>query len=266
MTTRRGVLGGGIAAGMGMIAGPARAEASDPWPALAAQLFHNKRIGSGAGVIALDAPQRALDAALVPIAIDLVPSAKRQVHRLTLIIDGNPSPVAAVFELGPASGIDHIATHVRVDDYTTIHVVAEMSDGELLVVGRFVMGTGGCSAPALTRTADAIPLGTMRWHLFPRSADAPPDTHEAELVIRHPNYSGLQMDQLTRLYIPADFIQTLRVWQGERLLLDVVGGISLSQNPQFGFRFRLQGNAPFRADAMDTKGNRFHAEFPATAA
>ncbi len=82
-----------------------------------------------------------------------------------------------------------------------MHAVAELSDGKLYVATRFVKAAGGCSAPALKMTADAIPLGTMRFRLLP--------AHEAQLMIRHPNYSGMQMNQLTRLYIPAEFVQTL---------------------------------------------------------
>ncbi len=155
---------------------------------------------------------------------------------------------------------------MRVDDYTNIHAVAEMADGTLLAVSRFVKAAGGCSAPALTETADAIPLGTMRWRLLPQPKDAPAGTREAQLMIRHPNYSGMQMNQLTRLYIPADFIRTLRIWQGDRPLLAVAGGISLAENPQFRFRFRPEGSAPFRAEAVDSDGRTFHAEFPAAAA
>lgn len=268
MPTRRETLGAGAAAALALLARGAHAEGDDPWPSLAAQIFDGKPIAAGAGVIALDAPTRAMDAALVPLAIAILPApdGAPQVRRVTLVVDANPSPLAAEIEFGPDSAIDRLATRVRVNDYTNIHAVAEMTDGALLAVSRFVKAAGGCSAPALTETADAIPLGTMRWRLLPQAPDAPADTREAQLMIRHPNYSGMQMNQLTRLYIPADFIRTLRIWQGDRPLLAVAGGISLSENPEFRFRFRPQRAAPFRAEAEDSKGNRYHGEFPAAAA
>ena len=34
-------------------------------------------------------------------------------------------------------------------------------------------------------------------------------------MLRHPQNSGLQMDQLTRLYIPPFFIENLKIWQGD---------------------------------------------------
>ncbi len=267
MPTRRETFGVGAATALALLARRARAADDDPWPSLAAQIFDGKPISSGADVLAIDAPYRAMDAALVPVDISILPGADgaRRVRRLTLVVDANPSPLAAQFEFGADAGIDHLSTRVRVNDYTNIHAVAEMTDGALLAVSRFVKAAGGCSAPALTGTANAIPLGTMRWRLLPQKPDAPAGTREAQLMIRHPNYSGMQMNQLTRLYIPADFIQKLRIWQGDRPLLAVAGGISLSENPEFRFRFRPEGTAPFRADAEDSKGHRFHSEFPAAA-
>ena len=47
----------------------------DPWPSLAAQIFDGRAIQDGGAVVAIDAPYRAEDAALVPIGIrSLLPS------------------------------------------------------------------------------------------------------------------------------------------------------------------------------------------------
>jgi sulfur-oxidizing protein SoxY len=236
---------------------------ADPWPALAAQVFDGRPIGDGAAALALDAPYRAEDAALVPVGIALTAPALR---RVTLLIDQNPSPLAATVEFGPDSGIDRLATRVRVDDYTNIHAVAERDDGALLAVSRFVKAAGGCSAPAATVAAGGPPPGTMRLRLLPDAPDTPAGLREARIMIRHPNNSGMQMDQITRLYIPAHFITRLRLWQGERPLIALEGGISLAENPQLRFRFRPDPAAPFRAEAEDNTGARFHAEWPAATA
>ncbi len=123
----------------------------------------------GTAVLAIDAPYRAEDAALVPVTIRSVlpPGDPRQIRRITLVIDENPSPLAAVFEFGPGSGIDRISTRVRIDDYTNVHAVAEMSDGTLYAVQRFVKAAGGCSAPAVKQVAGDVPIGTMRFRRFP---------------------------------------------------------------------------------------------------
>ncbi len=278
------------------LAGSAAAQApqqEDRWPWLANQIFEGRPLQDGGKMIALDAPYRAEDAAVVPVTIRtlLSPGDSRRVRRITLVIDNNPAPVAAVIEPGATSKMDSWSTRVRVDSYTDMHAVAEMNDGALYVATRFVKAAGGCSAPALKQEADPIPLGTMRFRLFepagdparskPSRADIsstaaadsvrsddtgadrqgasppPPLRREAQVMIRHPNYSGLQMDQVTRLYIPARFVRTVRVWQGDDLLFSVEGGISLSENPQFRFDYVANGATTVRAEAVDTDSKVF---------
>ncbi|MGH7155419.1 MAG: quinoprotein dehydrogenase-associated SoxYZ-like carrier [Acetobacteraceae bacterium] len=238
---------------------------ADAWPALASQIFHNRPLRDGNAVLAIDAPYRADDAALVPVTIRslLPPNDPRRIRRITLVIDVNPSPLAAVFVLGKDSGIDSISTRVRIDDYTHVHAVAELSDGSLYAVERFVKAAGGCSAPAVKQTAGDVPLGTMRLRQFSAAAGTrTDDPREAELMIRHPNYSGMQMDQLSRLYIPAHFIQSVTIWQGEQQLLHIDSGISISENPAFRFDYRRNGATMFRAKATDNKGQSFSGEWP----
>ena len=133
----------------------------DPWPALAQQIFPGKVLRDGAALLTLDTPYRAEDAAVVPVALQTMVAADdpNRVRKITLVIDANPSPVAAVITIEPQSGIDRIATRVRVDDYTNIHAIAELTDGGLYAVARYVKASGGCSAPALKQSADTIPLG-----------------------------------------------------------------------------------------------------------
>lgn len=254
-----------------------QAEAA-PWPTLAQLFFESKLLQNGDGVLALDAPYRAMDAAVVPVTIRtlLPPGDPRTVRRITLVIDGNPSPLAATFTLGEHSGVDLVATRVRVDDYTNVHAVAELSDGKLYVVSRFVKAAGGCSAPALKQVASAIPLGTMRFRELPQGADkqaagasadeAKPGEREAQIMIRHPNYSGMQMDQVTRLYIPAEFVKSVELWQGKEMLVSIESGIAISENPEFRFRFRPSGDEGFRAEAVDSTGKRFEQEWKGGAA
>jgi sulfur-oxidizing protein SoxY len=263
---RRFVLGG--LPGALLLAPRARAGApvdADPWPALVPQIFPNRVLEDGAKLLTIDAPYRAEDAAVVPVSLrtTLAADDPRHVRKITLVIDANPSPVAAVFTLAPQAGIDSISTRVRVDDYTNVHAVAELSDGKLYVATRYVKAAGGCSAPALKQTADAIPIGTLRFRELP----APdPAQREAQVMVRHPNYSGMQMDQLTRLYIPADFVEKLRVWQGDQLLLTVEGGISISENPAFRFSFKPTEAKTFRVEGGDSDGRHFSGSFPAQAA
>jgi sulfur-oxidizing protein SoxY len=264
---RRSALLAALAVG---VAGPrtyAQAPAAEnPWPSLAEQIFDNRPIADGHMVLAIDAPSRAEDAAVVPISIRNLLSAgdKRRIQSITLVIDENPSPVAARFSLSPNGGTRSLSTRIRVDAYTNIHAVAEMADGQLFAAERFVKAAGGCSAPAAKQEADAIPLGTMRFRQFPQGPGA--DVREVQFMIRHPNYSGMQMDQLTRLYVPAHFVSSIKLWQGDDLLLGVESGISMSENPEFRFDYRPNGAAEFRAEAQDNEGGSFKDAWSATRA
>ncbi len=80
-------------------------------------------------------------------------------------------------------------------------------------------------------------------------------------MIGHPNNSGLQMDQLTQLYIPAFFINELRLWQDDSLVLAVEGGISISEDPNIRFTYVSNGAKHFRAEAKDTAGHVFQNEW-----
>lgn len=261
-TTRRGFAG--IAAAFAAIPG-ARAEGdSDRWADLAGQLFAGRPLLDGAAVIGIDAPYRAEDAAVVPVELVIRTNDADPVRvaKLTLVIDINPAPVAATFALGAGAGIDRISTRVRVNDYTNMHAIAEMSDGTLYSVARFVKAAGGCSAPALKQAADGIPEGTLRFREFADGQDAA-GRREAQVMVRHPNYSGMQMDQISHLYIAADFLQTMQVWQGDQLLLGIDAGISISENPAFRFRFRPNKAATFRVEGEASDGKRFSGSFPA---
>ena len=82
-------------------------------------------------------------------------------------------------------------------------------------------------------------------------------------MMRHPNNSGLQMDQITHLYVPLFIVSDLKVWQGDQLLLSVDGGISISEDPNIRFSYRPNGATAFRAEARDTEGHVFEGKWPA---
>lgn len=221
------------------------------------------------GLVTLEAPYRAEDAALVPMTIraDLPEGDDRTVTELVLVIDENPAPIAATFTFGPKAKVSEISTRVRVNAYTHVHAVATLSDGSRHVAEQFVKASGGCSAPA-TKDPEATmaTLGNMKFRRFdtPAGADGPMNRVEGQLMIRHPNNSGLQMDQITRLYVPAWFVQNVTVTQGDDLILAMEGGISISEDPSFRFDY-LPSGEPIRAEVVDTKGEAFSAQWPSGA-
>jgi sulfur-oxidizing protein SoxY len=244
-----------------------QAAQKDPWPELAATIFNNRPLADGAGLIAIEMPVRAEDAAIVPLTVraTLPPGDTRRVKAFTVVIDENPAPVAAIFNIGPNAVVSSISTRVRVDSYTNVHAVAELTDGKLYVVKTYVKASGGCSAPA-GKTADKTGIGQMRLRQFAKSPDAAASNlREAQIMIRHPNNSGLQMDQITRHYLPAYFVQSMKIWQGEELLLAVESSISISEDPNFRFTYLPSEAKSLAVEAIDTESRIFKGDWPVDA-
>ncbi|RYX94726.1 MAG: quinoprotein dehydrogenase-associated SoxYZ-like carrier [Bradyrhizobiaceae bacterium] len=251
-----------IAICLSMLAGPAAAiDKHDPWPGLVQDIFDNKPISDGADVIALDMPARAEDAAIVPVTLRIKPGADpgRRVVAITLVIDENPAPMAAKFLLGADANVSEIATRVRINNYTNVHAVAEASDGRLYMVKTYVKASGGCSAPAAKNIEEAKGrLGQIRYRPFTRPEDGTRGgAQEAQVMIGHPNNSGLQMDQVTQLYVPAYYVDRIQLWQDDAPILSMEGGISISEDPNIRFTYVANGANTLRVEAKDTDGHRF---------
>ena len=255
------------------LVGPASAEQSEAeraarWSDLRHAIFGDRVVEDAGDLVAIDAPARAEDAAIVPVAIRVAETLAPAIRCLYLVIDDNPSPLAAHFLFGPLADTKEIATRVRIDDYTYLHAVVETADGRLYATQRFIKAAGGCSAPAGKDQALALErLGKMKLtladHLKP---DAP---ISAKLLVSHPNYSGLQMDQLSRNYIPADFMQTLDVSYNGRRVFRLESDIAISEDPSFNFSFRPAdpgGPGVLTAEILDSSQRHFTQSWPVPAA
>ena len=234
---------------------PARAQEDEAaraerWRVLSQTVFGDRKVEDGAGIIQLDAPSRALDAALVPIGVTI--TGDRPIQALYILIDGNPSPLAGTFHFGPAADPHSLKLRVRVDQYTLMHAVAETADGHLYVAESFVKAAGGCSAPATEDAALALTrLGQMK--LRSQGGVTPGRPATAELLISHPNANGMQMDQVTRNYTPARFIQTVQVTYGGTKVFDLDADISLSEDPAITFGFLPNGPGPLDVRVEDSR-------------
>jgi sulfur-oxidizing protein SoxY len=225
------------------------------WKKLKSSLFENRPISSGA--VELTAPTRAEDGAVVPIAIRAksLQRPERYIRRLYLIVDNNPSPIAAVIDLTPESGRADIETRIRVEQYSYVRAVAELSDGTLSAQARFVKASGGCSAPAGGDSAAAGRTGRMRLAVGGDGAYGEPVA--AQLMVSHPNHSGLAMDQITRLYTPAYFVRSVKVSFAGKPVLAAEVDFSISENPYFRFYFVPNAPGKLKAEVTDTKDLKF---------
>ena len=240
---------------------PAAAVEDDIWSSLSKDIFGDREIANGAALMEMEAPYRALDAAIVPIAINFKQpqTAERYVKSVSLVIDENPAPLAAVFYPAKNNRDISFATRVRVEAYTHVRAVAEMNDGELYIVDKFVKAAGGCSAPALDDMDAATKrMGKMKLHLLDSEKEG---MVKARFMLSHPNYSGLQFNQITRSEIPAHYVSELSIKKGAVEVLRVEGGISLSENPNVTFYYQddISGNPadPLSVRAEDSEDKSY---------
>lgn len=245
-------------------------DASPVWQKVRASLFQSRPIAQASDdVITLETPVRAEDAAIVPIAIKtrFEQTPKRYISKVYLVIDNNPSPISAIFEFTPLSGRADIETRVRVDEYSHVRAIAETNDGQLHMATRFVKASGGCSAPPGKDAQAALAtLGRMRFRVEGESSiksdgrnSAQAQPVLAQLMISHPNNSGLAMDQSTRLFTPAHFVRKVSVTYGGQLVMSADVDFSISENPNFRFYFLPRGDGELKAEVVDSNDLHFES-------
>ena len=248
-----------VNSGSGVIAG----QEEDLWSDLREALFEERPIADAVGVIHLQAPKRAQDAAIVPVTVtaEIPQTAERYIKQITLVVDANPAPVAAVFNLTPENGVATISTRLRINAYSHVRAIAETNDGALFMATRFVKATGGCSAPALKDQDETLArLGKMKLKQSRRVVLGEPN--KVQLLISHPNYSGLQMDQITRHYVPAHFVQDIAVSYAGQEIMTVEGAISLSEDPSIHFSFVPETEGDLAVEVRDTDDLVFTKSWP----
>lgn len=243
------------------LAAPAGAETADNaiWQGLHKDVFGARELLDGTGMITLDAPIRAEDAAVVPLTVKMPAKFASTVAKLTLVVDKNPMPVVGAFTYGPAAGKGDrmISTRIRMDQYSDVRAIAETTDGKLYMISRFVKASGGCSAPAAKDAEEAAKtLGKMQIKTaIAKSSEGL--AQEAQIMVKHPNTTGMQMDQLTGLYAPARYINKIEVKTGANVVFSVEGGISFSEDPNLRFSYEGNPSDPMEVKAQDSDGTQF---------
>lgn len=225
--------------------------------------FGDVPITEGKSVVELRIPQRAEDAGVVPVSINAkIPQTPDAfIEALYVFVDRNPEPLAGKFTLTPAMGRADLAMRLRIDQFTNVRVVARMNDGSLHMDTGFTRASGGCSEPPpfLKLKEAKARIGQMKFRA--QAADEASDVALAHLLISHPNVTGLQLDQRTRAYIPADYVTKVVVrFEGEHVMTAETN-ISISEDPSFRFFFRPSSGGTVTAEMTDSKGRHFVREF-----
>ena len=193
--------------------------------------------------ILLQTPYRAMDPAGVEISIyDRAPGIT-DYTKLTLVIDENPTPCCATFEFWNI--VPHIMTNIRVNAYTDIRVISENNYDALRYNKQYIKAAGGCSAPPVLTYNK--PFGTI--NLIQSNG-------WTKIKIWHPNFSGMQFNQLTRSEIPAEYINKVQMWVDDKLVWEYNGTIGIAQDVFFMMPIYTEGKH-VRVYAKDNLGNEF---------
>jgi sulfur-oxidizing protein SoxY len=245
----------GARAAIGGLPSAEHDSSSPEWDRLSAQLFPGRRIERERGVVQLLAPLRAAYGASVPVKIisKLAQRPELNVKRLHVVVDKNPSPLAIVLDIGPGLAQADFETRLRVDEYSHVRVVAELSNGELHTDSRYVKTSGGCSAPPnreslhlIGKTIFKLPAGVTMNSPTP-----------ADVTVIHPNDTGFELNNVTVMYIPPHFVRSIKVSYAGQKIFDAELDFSVSENPTLRFNFVPRRAGELRAEVTDSKDGQF---------
>lgn len=225
----------------------------DTWnTVLKSQFFAGKSIEESEALISLEAPYRAEDPAIVPIKVSSkIPQEKeRYIKKIWLFVDKNPLPFVGEFEFFPESGKADLAMRIRVNTYSNIRAVAETNDGKLSMTKKFVKASGGCSAPVGADLDEALKRqGKVKFRLDEGVKTGQPA--QTQLMISHPNLTGMQMDQMTRFIRKSNFIDQLKVSFNNKPVMNAKIDIAISADPNFRFYFVPDRAGELKAEFSD---------------
>lgn len=230
-------------------------DSSPEWEHLREKLFASRPIQTADSKVQLIAPLRAPYGASVPVKIvsRLPQTAALYVRKIYLLVDKNPSKLAAVLDLTPEVGQADFETRLRVDEYSHVRVISELSNGELHMDSRFVKTSGGCSAPPNRANPELIGKTVFK---LPAGLNMKAPT-TADVTVLHPNDTGFELNNVTVMFIPPHFVRTIKVSFDQRKIFDAELDFSLSENPTWRFNFVPQGPGELRAEVEDSKESRF---------
>jgi sulfur-oxidizing protein SoxY len=173
-------------------------------------------------LMSLAAPASTPDPSATPVTIRFGAQAAGKVKQVRLIIDHNPSPVAATIQLEQGVPIDEIELRIRVDRATSVRAIAELDDGTLEMRSAWVNASGGCSSPPSA-------AGAGRSATFASVPERTARRCRSACVIRTTRASRSTRSAATRFR--RTIVLHMRLRSGEQTLFDADTGISLAENP-----------------------------------
>lgn len=242
----------------GLPSNTGKLDLSPNWEKLRPKLFGDRQIFLPPSQITIVVPKRAAFGGAVPVKVSLQFAQDNELYvkRLYLIIDNNPSPLAATIDITPTVGKADFETRVRIDTYSHVRAIAEMSDGQLHMDVGYVKTSGGCSAPPNRERPEEIGKILLRT-VSGEAALRPDKPVPVDFKINHPNDTGFELNHTTVMFIPPNFIRNLDIsYQGKKIWSANLD-FSISENPYFRINVIPGEGGELRADAQDTKGESY---------
>ena len=202
-------------------------------------VFGEDIIEDGSDFIFIEAPYRAVNGANVPIKIY---TKSPGIVKYTLIVDENPTPCCAIFEFD--NMLAYVETNIRVNAYGYLRVIAEDNYGNKFMTTQFIKAAGGCSAPSIIKTNKVKGSIEVKEPLIKPGI--------TKFQFWHPNYSGMQFNQVTRAEIPAEYIDDVDIHFDDSSF-HYEGTIGIAENVYFGLAIDQDGDVT----ATDNLGNQF---------
>ncbi|MEJ2375917.1 MAG: quinoprotein dehydrogenase-associated SoxYZ-like carrier [Pseudolabrys sp.] len=245
-----------------------QAHARTAWNNIRSFAVGTRPIMDGKGVFTFKAPYRAMDQRRVPLSVKAAFHDGRTIKSITFVVDEDPMPIAATFRFADDRARANIGFDIRLDHASPVHAIVEASDGKLYMSEHFVKasGLGVCAAPPIDN--EAVALRTMgRMHLADitggdGAANATHFRRRAAPDIKHPQNTGMQMNQVTMLYIPLRYVSAIEVAEGGAKLFDVKGSMTLSENPHIALDYRPNGANVLKVTVKDTSKSVWRHAFP----
>jgi sulfur-oxidizing protein SoxY len=245
-------------------AGPV--SAGSTWDGLKGDVIGTRTAKDATGIIALKAPYRPENNMSVPLTADVKLPVGETIKSVSFVVDKNPSPVAAKFDMAVARSSASLTTNIRLNEQSDVHIVVENSKGEVYVAEQLVKFAGGqasCSAPPSGDPAEIrANMGKMNFALTGPKATGSNQVQRAKIDFNHPNHTGMVLDQITLLYVQLLMVDKIEVRQGDELVYTMTGSITLAQNPTVEFDFVTNGATELNVEATDTSGAKWTHKFP----
>lgn len=240
--TRRGFLTAGASAMMATVAYcsgllGARSVQAAAWDKATFDIAEFEKVMQSLGAaqsvtshqITLRCPELVENGSVVPLEIQ---SALPNTEAIAIMIDNNPFPLAAKFDLY-GGAIGYVATRIRLAQSSMVRTIVR-SGGQAYSVSKLVKVTvGGCGSDDGQTSERPIPAEPIRIR-----ATMDGDTADIKCLIGHVMEPGLRKDGNSGLVIPARHITKVMVTVAGKVVMDSQWGGGISRNPYLALKIR----------------------------